>query len=270
MARRGAVHVVLALGALLVALPFAWELLTSFKTLPETAHVPPVLLPHEWRWDNYRTVFETVPFGRQMLNTVLMTAGRTFGQLLFCSLAAFAFARLEFRFRNALFLAFLSLTMVPAQLFLIPQYQIMSSLGWLNSVQALIVPGMFSALGVFLLRQFFMRIPRELDEAAKLDGCNPLQTYFYVVLPLAKPGLIALGVLTTVWSWNDFLWPLIVNDDPDKMTLSAGLSALQGQYVTDYPVLMAGAVMATLPVIAVFVLLQRQFIAGIATTGSKG
>ena len=270
MARRLGLHAVLALGAALVALPFAWELLTSFKTLPETAHVPPLILPHAWHWDNYRAVFDTVPFGRQMLNTVLMTAGRTLGQLLFCSLAAFAFARLEFPGRNALFLVFLSLTMVPAQLFLIPQYQIMVHLGWLNSLQALIVPGMFSALGVFLLRQFFMRIPRELDEAAKLDGCNPLQTYFYVVMPLAKPGLIALGVLTTVWSWNDFLWPLIVNDDPDHMTLSAGLSALQGQYVTNYPVLMAGAVMATLPVIAVFVVMQRQFIAGIATTGSKG
>ncbi len=146
----------------------------------------------------------------------------------------------------------------------------MVHLGWTNTLRALILPGMFSALGIFLLRQFFLGLPRELDESAKLDGCNPLQTYWYVALPLARPGLIALGIITMVWSWNDFLWPLIVNTDPNKMTVSAGLTTLQGQYQTNYPVLMAGGLLATLPVIAVFAFLQRQFIEGIATTGNKG
>jgi len=136
---------------------------------------------------------------------------------------------------------FLSILMVPTQLYVIPQYQIMESLGWLNSLKALIVPGLFSAFGVFLLRQFFLALPRELEDAARTDGCNPIQTYWYVMLPLIRPGLIALGVLTTIWSWNDLLWPLIVNTDPDKMPLSAGLASLQGQRLTDFPVLMAGA-----------------------------
>lgn len=263
-------HAVLIIGAIIAVAPFAWELLTSFKTLAESTQVPPRLLPHAWGWSNYRAVFTTTPFRTQLINTLVMAAARTVGQLVVCSLAAFVFARLDFRFKKTIFAIIMSLTMVPTQLFLVPQYQIMVRLGWTNTLQALIVPGMFSALGIFLLRQFFLVLPRELDEAAKLDGCNPLQAYWYIFLPLAKPGLIALGIVTMVWSWNDFLWPLIVNTDPGKMTVSAGLTTLQGQYLTNYPVLMAGGVIATLPVIAVFAILQRRFIEGIATTGSKG
>ncbi|WP_246083588.1 extracellular solute-binding protein [Nonomuraea diastatica] len=192
------------------------------------------------------------------------------GQVLFCSMAAYAFARLRFPGRNVLFGVFLSVLMVPPQLFVIPQYQIMSSLGWLNSLQAIIVPGLFSAFGVFLLRQFFLGLPRELEEAARLDGAGPVRIYWSVMLPLARPGLVALAILTLLWAWNDLFWPLVVNTDPDKMTLSAGLAALQGQYQTDYPVLMAGSLIASLPVIAVFVFLQRQFVQGIAHTGTKG
>ena len=160
--------------------------------------------------------------------------------------------------------------MVPTQLYVIPQYQIMESLGWLNSLKALIVPGLFSAFGVFLLRQFFLALPNELEDAARVDGCNPIQTYWHVMLPLIRPGLIALGVLTTIWSWNDLLWPLIVNTDPEKMPLSAGLASLQGQRLTDFPVLMAGALLASIPMIILFTVMQRHFIASIATTGMKG
>jgi multiple sugar transport system permease protein len=139
----------------------------------------------------------------------------------------------------------------------------------LNTLKALIVPGLFSAFGTFLLRQYFMTLPKELDEAAELDGCNPFQRYLFVALPLAKPGLLALGVLTFLSSWNDLLWPLIVNTDPTKMTLAAGLASLQGQYITDYPVLMAGTLMASLPMIAIFAVTQRHFIQGIAASGMK-
>lgn len=267
---RLSIHATLIIGAVLTVAPFVWELLTSVKSLPESTQMPPSLLPHTWNWANYRAVFTTTPFGTQLLNTFLMAVGRTVGQLVFCSLAAYVFARLEFRFKTALFAIVMSLTMVPTQLFMVPQYQIMVHLGWTNTLRALIVPGMFSALGIFLLRQFMLVLPRELDESAKLDGCNPLQTYWHVIVPLARPGLIALGIITLVWSWNDLLWPLIVNTDPDKMTVSAGLTALQGQYVTNYPVLMAGGVLATLPVIAIFAVLQKRFIEGIATTGMKG
>jgi multiple sugar transport system permease protein len=268
--RLAIVHFVLIIGAAVMAIPFIWEMLTTIKTFGESTRVPPVFLPASPQWETYVRVFQGLPFTTQFVNTALMTLGRTAGQVVLCSLAAYAFARLKFPGRNVIFVLFLSVLMVPPQLFVIPQYQIMQDLGWLNTLQALIVPGMFSAFGTFLLRQFFLGLPKELDEAAKLDGCNPLQTYWYVLLPLAKPGLIALAVMTVIWSWNDLLWPLVVNTDPSKMTLSAGLASLQGQYLTNYPVLMAGTFLATLPMIVVFVVLQRRFIQGIATTGSKG
>jgi multiple sugar transport system permease protein len=264
------VTVVLAISGLLMVSPFLWELLTSMKTLGEATRVPPVFVPADWRWENYSRVFNAIPFGRQFLNTVIVTLIRVAGQLLFCSLAAYAFARLKFRGRNVLFGLCLSILMVPPQLYVIPQYQIMESLGWLNSLKALTIPGFFSAFGVFLLRQFFMALPRELEDAARIDGCNPAQVYWHVMLPLVRPGLLALGVLTAIWSWNELLWPLIVNTDPEKMTLSAGLASLQGQRLTDFPVLMSGALMASLPMIILFCVMQRHFIASIATTGMKG
>jgi multiple sugar transport system permease protein len=262
-------HAFLAASALVMVGPFVWQFLTSLKTLPHAVRVPPTLVP-DGKWSNYGQVFELLPFGQQLLNTVLMTTARTAGQLLFCSMAAFAFARLRFPGRGLLFGLFLSVLMVPPQLFIIPQYEIIAKLGWLNSLPALVAPGLFSAFGTFLLRQFFLGLPIELDEAARLDGASPLRIYWSVMLPLARPGLVALGILTALWSWNDFFWPLVVNNDPEKMTVSAGLASLQGQFTTDYPVLMAGSLLASLPVVAVFVMLQRQFVEGIALTGSKG
>jgi multiple sugar transport system permease protein len=263
------VHTILIASALAMVAPFVWQIITSLKSLSNATKVPPSLLP-EGRWDNYGKVFDVLPFGHQFLNTVLMAGLRTIGQVLFCSMAAYAFARLRFPGRNVLFGILLSVLMVPPQLFIIPQYQIMSSLGWLNSLQALVVPGLFSAFGVFLLRQFFLGLPRDLEEAAAIDGAGPVRIYWSIVLPLARPGLVALALLVLLWSWNDLFWPLVVNTDPGKMTLSAGLASLQGQFQTDYPVLMAGSLLASLPIIAIFTLLQRQFIQGIATSGIKG
>jgi multiple sugar transport system permease protein len=250
--------------------PFLWMLLTSLKTLGESTQVPPVIIPSDFRWRNYIEVLTTLPFVQFYTNTILMTLGRTVGQLVFCSLSAYAFARIEFPGRNVLFVLFLSVLMVPAQVFLIPQYLIMQNLGWLNTLQALIIPGMFSAFGTFLLRQFFMSLPMELEEAAKLDGANHFQIYWRVMLPLAKSGMIALAIITIRWSWNDLMWPLIVINSPEKMVLSAGIASLQGQYVTNYPVLMAGAALATWPMVVMFFLFQRHFVEGIALTGTKG
>lgn len=269
MRRNRYVHTILIASALAMVAPFCWQLITSLKSLSSATSVPPSLLP-EGRWDNYSRVFDVIPFGSQFLNTVLMAGLRTIGQVLFCSMAAYAFARLRFPGRTVLFGILLSVLMVPPQLFIIPQYQIMSSLGWLNSLQALVVPGLFSAFGVFLLRQFFLGLPKELEEAAAIDGAGPVRIYWSIVLPLARPGLVALSLLVLLWSWNDLFWPLVVNTDPGKMTLSAGLASLQGQFQTDYPVLMAGSLLASLPIIAIFTLLQRQFIQGIATSGIKG
>ncbi|GAA0929761.1 carbohydrate ABC transporter permease [Nonomuraea longicatena] len=263
------VHLALGAGALVMLAPFAWQLIVSLQSLPESLRVPPAFVP-SWQWSNFAEVFRTVPLARQMFNTVVVTAAVTAGQLLLCSLAAFAFARLRFPGRGLLFGLFLAVLMVPAELFLIPRYEIMQGLGWLNTLQALIAPGVFGAFGTFLLRQFFRTLPRELDEAARLDGANPLQIYWWIMLPLVRPGLLALGLLTVMWSWSSLLWPLVVNTDPELMTLSAGLASLRGQYLTDFPILFAGSIVASLPMIVLFVVMQRQLIAGIAFTGSKG
>ncbi|MGW2343015.1 carbohydrate ABC transporter permease [Streptomyces sp. NPDC001661] len=263
-------HALLVLGAVITVFPLLWELLTSFKSFGESVRVPPTILPAHWDFSNYAKVFDGVPFGRQFVNTLVMALLRTAAQLLLCSMAAYAFARIRFPGRGPIFLGFLAVLMVPGQLFLLPQYQIMQNLGWLDSMQALVVPGMFSAFGTFLLRQFFMGLPEEVEEAARLDGANPFTVFWCIALPLARPGLLALGILTFLWSWNDLMWPLIVNTDPAKMPLSAGLAALQGAHLTEYPVLMAGSLLATLPVIVVFVAMQRQFIQGIAFSGMKG
>lgn len=250
--------------------PFVWQVLTAFKTYQESIATPPTILPHRWVLANFSEVFTSIPFGAMFLNSVLITLARTIGQVVFCAFSGYAFARLRFRGRGAIFVATLSVLMVPTQLFLIPQYEIMQRLGWLNTLQALVLPGLFSAFGTFLMRQFFLALPVELEEAARIDGANPLQTFWHVVLPLARPALVALSIFTMLWSWNDLLWPLVVNTDPGKMPLSAGLAMLVGEHGTQYPVLMAGATLAMLPIIALFAVLQRHFIASVAFTGNKG
>ncbi|TMD64279.1 MAG: carbohydrate ABC transporter permease [Chloroflexi bacterium] len=264
------IHLILAVGAFVFVVPFIWMILTSIKTLGESTQIPPVLFPAVPQWTNYQTVLSTLPFATFYMNTILMTAGRTLGQLLFCSLAAYAFSRIEFPGRNLLFVLVLSVLMIPSYVLLIPQYTIIKNLGLLDTVQALFIPGMFSAFGTFLLRQFFLTIPKELDEAAKIDGANHFQIYWRVILPLAKPALIALAIFTILWAWNDLMWPLVVNNSLNKLTLSVGLASLQGEHITDFPVLMAGAVLATWPVLVIFIILQRYFVEGIAMTGTKG
>jgi multiple sugar transport system permease protein len=263
------VHLVLLTGAVLMLGPFVWQFLTSVKTLPESTQAPPTIFPEEWHWENYKNVSAGLPFGTIYINTVVYAVLRTVGQLVLCSAAGFAFARLRFRGKNLLFALCLSALMVPPELYVISQYQIMQGLGWLNTIQALFLPGIFSAFGTFLLRQFFASIPDEIEEAARVDGASILKIYWLVFLPLAKPGLIALAILTVMASWSDLLWPLIVNTDPTKMTLSVGLAAMQGQQSTDYPVLMAAALLASAPLIIVFVVMQRRFVEGIAMSGTK-
>ncbi|BDZ65194.1 carbohydrate ABC transporter permease [Agromyces mangrovi Wang et al. 2018] len=262
-------HLILIVGAVLMVFPFLWQTLTAFKTYATSVQVPPVLFPDPWTITNFVEVFDTLPFGQMFVNSVLLTIGRTVGQVVLCTMAGYAFARMEFRGRNLVFILFLSVLMVPTQLYLLPQYEIIVQLGWLNTLQALIVPGIFSAFGTFLMRQFFMSLPMELEEAARLDGANQWQTFWKVMVPLAKPGIIALTVFTVLWSWNDLLWPLVVTTDPERMPLSVGLSQLVSVYNTDYPLLMAGSLLATIPMLITFIVLQRQFIEGIAFSGMK-
>ena len=263
-------HGLLMVGAAIFMLPFVWMILTSLKTLGESTQVPPIIFPHVLQWKNYPDVLATLPFGTFYVNTILTALGRTVGQLIICSLAAYAFARIRFPGRSFWFLLTLSVMMVPSYVFLLPQYLLIQNLGWLNSLQALIVPGIFGAFGTFLLRQFFLGLPRELDEAAKIDGANHGQIYWHVILPLAKPALIALAIFTMLGSWNDLLWPLVVNSEIDKQTLAVGLASLQGEHTTNFPLLMAGAALASWPMLVIFIFLQRYFIEGIAITGTKG
>jgi multiple sugar transport system permease protein len=251
-------------------LPLGWQFLTSVKTLSESTQVPQTWLPSQWHWDNYAKVFDVVPFGNMYVNTIVYAVLRTAGQVLFCSAAGFAFARLRFPGRGLLFAICLSALMIPPELFILSQYQIMQELGWLNTVQALFLPTIFSAFGTFLLRQFFASIPLELEEAARLDGAGTFAVYWRIFMPLARPGLLALAILTVIAAWSDLMWPLVVNTQPTKMTLAVGLASLQGQQTTDYPMLMAAAILASAPLVLVFLFMQRHVVEGIAMTGSKG
>jgi multiple sugar transport system permease protein len=268
--QRLAVHLVLILGSFVMVVPFFWMILTSFKTISESTVMPPVIFPESFQWSNYTRLFESFHFEYLYFNTIISTVIRVSSQLIFCSLAAYAFARIRFPGKAIFFFIILSVMMIPQMLYLIPKFLLMTSFGWVNTLQGFIAPGLFSAFGTFLMRQFFMTLPSDLADSAKIDGCNHFRTFYSIMLPLAKPGLIALGIFVTLWSWNDFLWPLIILNSPTKLTLSVGLSAMQGEYVTDYPAMMAGSVMAIIPMVILFFVLQKHFIEGIALTGTKG
>ena len=265
---RGA-HVFLMLVSLLVVFPFVWQVLTSLKTFGESIRIPPTVLPEHIDLGNYADAFHRVPLTHMFLVSFGYAAVLVVGHVLLGSMAAYAFALLRFPGRNIIFYALLSLLMVPRQLFLLPQYEIVQHLGLTNTFAGLALPHFVGIFTVFLMRQFFMSLPVELIEAARLDGAGPFRTFFSIMLPLARPGLLAATIITVLYSWNDLLWPLIVISDQHRAPLSVGLANFQGQFVTDRPVLMAAATMASVPMIALFLVLQRQFIQGIAFTGSK-
>ncbi|HEY8293739.1 MAG TPA: carbohydrate ABC transporter permease [Micrococcaceae bacterium] len=262
-------HIILSLGSAVMIFPFLWQIIMSLSTNPEVMSVPPTLWPSELQWHNYADVFTAMPFMSQFWVSVSITIIRTIGQLALCSLAGYAFARMRFPFKGLILGIILAILMVPSQVYLIPQYQIIQGLGWLNSTAGIVAPGIFSAFGTFMMRQFFLGLPDELEEAARLDGCNPFQTFWKIMLPLAKPGLSALAIITVLWSWNDLLWPLVVSTYAESMPLSAGLATLQGQNSTNYPVLMAASLMASAPVLILFLVMQRRVIDGIAFSGMK-
>ncbi|HEM2831197.1 carbohydrate ABC transporter permease [Streptococcus suis] len=263
-------HAFLILVTMGMLIPFVWMVLTSFKTVTESTQMNPFqFLPSKWMVSNYTEAIRTNNFPILYLNTILMMLWRIFSSVMFSAMAAYAFARLEFPGRNVLFGLVLFQMMVPPQLFVIPQYLMIDQLGMRNTIFALVFPGIVSAFGTFLLRQFFMGLPKELEESAKLDGCNIGQTFFKVMLPLAKSGLIALAIFTALFAFKDLLWPLIINSEADKATLSSALSKIQGAYAVNYPQLMAASVLAIWPMLVLYVIFQKQFIQGIATSGGK-
>ncbi|OJF92773.1 carbohydrate ABC transporter permease [Alkalibacterium sp. 20] len=263
------IHVILIIGAIGMVLPFVWMILTSGKTVGESISIPPQIFPESFRWQNYSKVWNVLPFVSFFINTGLMIFFRIISSTLFSAMAAFAVAKLDFPGKNIFFMIVLTQMMIPAQIFLTPQYLLVQNLGLLNTVSALVIPGVVSAFGTFLLRQFFMKLPDELMEAATIDGANIWQIFYKIYLPLAKSGLISLAIFTSLFAYKDLMWPLIVNMSQNKMTLSAGLASLQGQYATNYPELMAGSVIAIIPMVILYVIFQKRFIQGIASTGGK-
>ncbi len=263
-------HLVLIPIAVVMLVPMVWMLVTSLETLNETRHFPPVLLPHTLAPGNYAAVLQQAPFARWFANTMIVTVATVAGNLLFCSLAGYAFARIKFFGREVVFILLLATLMIPFQVVMIPTFIIVKDLGMINTLNALIVPNLANAFGVFLLRQFFRTLPVELEEAARIDGASRLSVLFKIVLPLSGPVLATLAVITFLWTWNDFLWPLITIYSPNNMTLQLGLTTFQGTHQTATNLLMAANVMSMLPVLLLFFLAQRYFIRGIATSGLKG
>ena len=263
------VHIILIMGSFIMIFPFVWMILTSFKTQGEAIMIPPILLPSSWAPVSYIEVLRTLPFDKLYYNTIVLMLARIVCATVTSSMAGFAFAKLEFPFKKLFFFIVLTQLMLPSQVFIIPQYGMLSAMNQLNTIFALIFPGLVSAFGTFFLRQFYLGLPNDLSEAAKLDGCNVFQTFFLILMPLTKTAMMALAVFTALFAYSDMMWPLIVNMNIEKMTLSAGISSLQGQHSTNYPVMMAGSALAMIPMLVLYLLFQRQFIEGIALTGTK-
>lgn len=268
------IYLLLIVISLIVAIPFFWMLSTSLKTVTESSTFPPSLLPAVPQWHDYADVFQAVPFLTYLSNTVFYAVAVMVGQFVCCSLAAFAFARMEFPGRNTLFMLYLATLLIPATVTLVPSFIMMKTFGWLDTIWAMTIPGMLgSAFGTFMLRQYMLSIPRELDDAAMLDGASPFYIYWKIVLPLCKPALTVLSVITIMTVWNDFTWPLVMLQSDSVMTLTLGLASFTSggsETFVSVPLSMAAATMTVLPLIVIFFIAQRYFIRGIALSGLGG
>ena len=269
-AGRALLYIILVFWAVFMIMPFAWMLLTSVKTQPEAMKVPIVWLPKNPQWKNYVDVLQKYRFASYYKNTAFVTVTTVVFQLMTCSMGAYAFARLDFPGKNAIFLVCMTVLMVPAQMLLIPRFIITMKMNLLDSLAGIIIPNLPSIYGCFFLRQHFASLPRELDESARLDGCGYFRTFFSILLPLVRNGMVAFGVLTTLWAWNDMLWPMVVVQRQRNYVLSIAISALQGQYSSNTPLLMTAGTLSMLPMLVVFIIGQRSLLSGIALSGIKG
>ena len=264
------IHVILILVSITMLVPFIWMILTAFKTVTEATSVDPfVIFPKVWRTDSFKEVIRNMNFFVLYKNTLLMIFFRVLCAVLTATMAGYAFGRLHFKGRDFCFSLVLLQMMVPAQIFISPQYIMVSKMGMLNTIFGLVFPGMVTAFGTFLLRQGYMGLPNDLEEAARLDGCNIGQTFIYIMAPLTRSSMVALGIFTAVFAFKDLMWPMIVNTDKDMLVLSSALAKMQGQYAAKFPELMAASLIACIPMIVLYVIFQKQFIEGIATSGGK-
>lgn len=267
---RGFLYILLIMGGLVMIVPFAWMISTSLKSGQYVLSMPPQLIPNPATLDSYRRIFELYPIGRMLFNSLFVAGLTTIGQLITCSMAAYAFARLKFRGHNFIFLLYLATLMVPFQVTITPLFILMRIFGWINTYQGLILPGVFSAFGTFMLRQAFMTIPTEYEEAAYMDGASPLTIFLKIILPLSKPALATLSVFAFMGSWNSFMWPLFIVREETLMTLPVGLATLQGRWLTEWNLVMAGAVITVLPMLLLYLFAQKYLVQGYVMSGLKG
>ena len=270
LALRGTIYAFLSFVAISIAIPYVWMFVTSVKPIDEIQSYPPSFLVRHPTILPYKELFQVIPILRYIWNSIYVSAAVTIANVFFCSLAGYAFAKHRFWGRDKIFFILLGSLMIPWQVNLISGFVLMIKLRWLNSYNALIVPAMAGVFGVFLCRQFIMAIPDDLVDAAKIDGCNEFTIYRLVILPLIKPVLATLAILTFLQQWNNFIWPLIVINSSSMRTLPLALSVLNGQFGTRFAMIMAGAAVATTPMLIVFLIFQKYFMKGIAMTGLKG
>lgn len=268
--RRVLLYAVLIVLGVTMIVPFLWMISTSLKTQYDAIKIPPVWIPQEPQWVNYVNLFTEQPMLKFMLNTIKIVAFVVIGQLFFSSLAAYSFARIPFKGRNVIFFFYIGTLMVPAQVTMIPTYLMFAKVELIDTHFPLILPAFFSAFGVFLLRQFFMSLPKELEEAAEIDGCNQFTIYWKIMLPLVVPALLTLCVFTLMNTWNDYMGPLIYLSTPEKFTMTLGIAYFKGIYTTQWNLIMAGSVLSIIPILLVYLFAQKYFIEGIAFSGVKG
>lgn len=263
-------YILLSIVGVVMVLPFIWMLSTSLKEAGAVFTYPPQWIPKPIVFRNYIEAWNAVPFNRFFINSIFVSVCVTVGKVVTASLAAYAFARLEFPGRDKLFLLYLATLMIPGQVTMIPVFILLKHFNWIDTYKALILPGMFTAYGTFMLRQFFMTIPKDLEDAAVMDGCSKLGVYWRVILPLSMPALATLSTFVFLGAWNDFMWPLIVTNSMEMKTLPVGLASFQGLHTTDWTLLMAASMIVLLPVLIVYIFNQRFFTKGIVMSGLKG
>ncbi len=264
------VYIILIVVGAIFAFPFIWMLLTSLKSADGAIFIPPRWFPEHWQWGNYLKLFAKQPFGYFYANTILLVLFRIVCALIFSTMAGYAFARIPFPGRKFMFALVVIQFMIPGVIFVYPQYKMLLSMGMLNTMFALVFPGLVSAFGTFLMRQGSLVLPASLEDASVMDGCNRWQVYVFVYLPLLKASMLALSIFTMIGAWKDLMWPLVVNDDVKKMTITAGIMFLQSDvHIQHYGIMMAGASVAVVPLLLFYFLFQRHFHSGIQITGNK-
>ncbi len=266
------VFIVLSIVGIIFILPFAWMVANSVKDIRGIYKFPPTFIPETWHFENYIEAWTATNFDQFFINSAIVAAAVVLGQLFTASLAGYSFARLRYPGRDKIFLLYISLLMVPFIVLMIPLYVLMRQLGWVNNLLAIIVPFFFTPWGTFMMRQFMVTIPRELEDAARIDGCGFFRTYWLIILPLTKPALATLAIFTFVNTWNSFLWPQIVLSTPNVKTLPLGLASFQAQSSmrTPWHLIMAAATFVVIPVLIAFVVGQKYYVRGIVTSGIKG